>query len=510
MSDAINRGITVTEIAPMDRPIDVTEETTAAFIGRALRGPLNTPILLRNFAEFRRRFGATGPGSGLACAAEQFFAHGGRSLFVVRVANGARGAMVCLPALRGVLVLRAVEPGTCERIRAAVDYDGIDDKSRSLFNLTLQRLAPDNDLVLDQEIFRRITCEAGQDRNVGDVLLASSLVRVQSPLPQHRPAATGAGYVEPVQDGSDGQALSDYDLVGSAHRNTGVFALNQVEHFDLLYMPPPDTGDMPGPAAVLAAEIYCQRRGAMLVLDPPASWRCAYDAIRGIRDGGYANADVLTYFPRARRRADDDATGIPIGGAIAGLLCRLDRMRGPWEDLDQRGFSLQRELMPAMEVFSSDAHLLVKEGINVIAGKTPGHVMVCGSVTLANGTRKEDQFARLTTRRLCHRITKAIDRATRWAIFEADAAAARDRVATTVHAYLKAMADAGAFGDDQFLVQCDTGGRRFGIDPHRSITLLLAFRPAGSQETVSLTIHQSAAGCRVTDTAFAPVRADVA
>ena len=125
MSDAIGRGITVTEIAPMDQPIDARVHTMAAFIGRALRGPLNTPILIENFATFCRRFGGVWLQSSLGPAVQQFFEHGGRQLYIVRVANGARGAMVCLPGHHSVLVLRALEPGSTERIRAAVDYDGI-------------------------------------------------------------------------------------------------------------------------------------------------------------------------------------------------------------------------------------------------------------------------------------------------------------------------------------------------------------------------------------------------
>jgi hypothetical protein len=128
LSDADDRGITVTAIAPMGEPIDVSANTTAAFIGRALRGPLNTPILVHNFAAFRRRFGGHWHRSSLGPAVRQFFAHGGRELYVVRVANSARGAMICLPAKGGFLVLRALEPGSTENIRAAIDYDGIDAK----------------------------------------------------------------------------------------------------------------------------------------------------------------------------------------------------------------------------------------------------------------------------------------------------------------------------------------------------------------------------------------------
>lgn len=510
MSDAYDGGITVTESAPMDQPIDASAETTAAFVGRALRGPLDTPVLVRTFAEFGRRFGGAWPGSNLGGAVEQFFEHGGRQVYVVRVANNARGAMLCLPAPNGVLVLRAVEPGSAEHIRVAVDYDGIPDDDEELFNLTLQRVAPGSGLVLDQEIYRRLVCEPGRDRSVEDVLVTSSLVRVQGPVPEHRPLATDAGYIDPVQPGTDGQPLSDYDLVGSSADGTGIFALNQVEHIDVLYLPPPGPGRVPGPAAVLAAELYARRRGALLILDPPIEWKSTYEAIKGMRDAGYANPDVLSYFPRVKVRHSEETGALPVGGAIAGLLCKLDRLHGPWEDLDQRGLALNRDYVPAIDIFSSDAHLLVKEGLNVIAGQNPGHTMVCGSVTLAHGTQSGDEFASLTTRRLCLMISNAIDRGTRWAVFETDAAAARERIVRKVHAFMCVLSDAGAFKNDQFVVQCDTGPSRKPVDPERGITLLLAFHPAGSDETISLTLHQTATGCRVSKTAFAPVHAAVA
>ena len=188
MSDALDRGITVTEIAPMDNAIDACSETTAAFVGRALRGPLDSPILIENLASFRRRFGGSWHRSSLGPAVQQFFAHGGRRLYVVRVANNARGAMICLPAGGGMLVLRALEPGSTENIRAAVDYDGISGDEH--FNLTVQRISADSGLVADQEIYLRLSCRLDGRSYVGDALLGSSLVRAQTPLPEQRPAST--------------------------------------------------------------------------------------------------------------------------------------------------------------------------------------------------------------------------------------------------------------------------------------------------------------------------------
>lgn len=255
MSDAFDSGIRVTEFSPMDQPIGLDTDTTVAFIGRALRGPLDTPIAIDSMSAFTRRFGGVWSRSTLGPAVEQFFAHGGRRVHVVRVANNARGAMVCLPAHRGVLVLRALEPGSTEQIRASVDYDGIDSADETQFNLVVQRVSPADGLVVDQEIYTRVSCDEDSRSYLGDALATSTLVSLQKPLPAHRPAATmGRGvdsdspYAGHAQRGTDGTDLSDYDLIGSAAAGTGLFSLDQLERLDLVYMPPPGRQLDMGPA----------------------------------------------------------------------------------------------------------------------------------------------------------------------------------------------------------------------------------------------------------------------
>ena len=488
----------------MDRPIDVPSDTTAAFVGRALRGPVNTPVLIDSFTMFQRRFGGIWQRSSLGPAVQQFYDHGGKQLYVVRIANDARGAMICLPAAGGMLVLRALQPGSTENFRAAIDYDGIGiDEQR--FNLTIQRLAPDTGLVADQEFYRQLTCQEGEGGFIGDELLSSSLIRAQMPAPGGRPAKTDENYVVEVQRGTDGSSLSDYDLVGCAARSSGIFALNEIDHFDLLYMPPPARDRDLGPAAILAAELYCRKRGAMFVMDPPRSWRSVREAIEGIRAADYASPNTLTYYPRVYAKGD----GVPLpraaGGAIAGLLCKLDKNHGPWEDLDQREYGLSSNLVPVVELNVDDAQMLVKEGINVIAGHTAGRAMICGSVTLARGGQLDGKFSSLTVRRLCLEITNTIDHATRWTAFAPNSTGVAERVNSLVHAYMSSLADSGAFADDMFVVQCDAGLHSRPVNKDRGITTLLAFHPVGSDETVSLTLHQTMSGCRVATTAFAPV-----
>ncbi len=515
MSDAVDHGITVTEMTPMDHPIDVSPETTAAFVGRALRGPLNKPILMSSFADFRRRFGDIWSRSSLGPAVRQFFEHGGENLYVVRVANNARGAMICLPASGSALVLRAVEPGSTERIRVAVDYDGIDADNDELFNLTVQRIDPATGLVVDQEMFRRANYQEGAENFVADLLLTSTLARVESPLPSHRPEPTAgpntslnSAYVEHAQEGTDGEELSDYDLVGSRQDETGLFALQHTDRFDLLYLPPPGKGRDLGPASLLAAERLCRERVAMLIIDPPNEWATPAKAVAGVRDMGLASSSMVGYFPRMYRRNDDDGGPRAVGGALAGLLCKLDMTYGPWYNLDQQGMGFNRDLLAAFDVDAGVAQMLVREGLNVIAKGPTGRARLRGSVTMGRGTESHRKFTSLSVRRLCLMVVNSIDQATRWAVFESDDSQLAVRLRSQITAYLSTLAKMGAFEDDRFVVECDAGLCPRDDQTEHGVTILVVFHPLGCKDAVSFTLHQTNAGCRVMTTAFAPVMDD--
>ncbi|MDH3350708.1 MAG: hypothetical protein OEM60_08465 [Gammaproteobacteria bacterium] len=510
MSDAVDRSITVTEMTPMDQAIDVLPETTAAFVGRALRGPLNHPVLIESVGEFRRRFGDVWSRSSLGPAVRQFFEHGGRRAYIVRVANNARGALLCLPASGSALVLRAVEPGSTAQIRAAVDFDGIDDDE--LFNLTLQRVDPDTGLVIDQEMFRRAHYREGADGFIADMLLTSTLARVEQPYPTHRPESTGgpdrpfnSSYIDHAQGGSDGHELSDYDLVGSYTDASGLFALQQVDRLDLLYLPPPGKGRDLGLTSILAAEMFCRERGVMLIVDPRSDWVTPSKAVAGIRTAGLASPNMLGYFPRMYDRDDDAGAPRAVGGALAGLLCKLDRSFGPWHDLDQQGMGFKRSLFASFEVNDADAKLLAREGLNTVSKGPAGRARLRGATTMGRGSVSHRKYASLPVRRLCLRVISAIESATRWTVFESDDEDLRKRICSQVVAYLSCLADMGAFENDRFVVECDAGLCRRDDQLGHGVTILVVFHPLGCTEPVSFTLHQTVSGSRVTTTAFAPV-----
>ena len=146
-----------------------------AFIGRALKGPVNLPVAISSFNDYQRVFGGLWQHSTLSYALEQYFQNGGREAIVVRVCNGGHAPTLRLLAGAAHLMLVGLWPGTREFLRASVDYDGIAAGETDRFNLVIQRLrAPGSEFIEDQEIFRRLSIVPGAERSVAGMLTGES------------------------------------------------------------------------------------------------------------------------------------------------------------------------------------------------------------------------------------------------------------------------------------------------------------------------------------------------
>ncbi len=79
-------GVYIEELPSGVRTIAGVPTSITAFVGRALRGPVNEPVRVQSFAEFDRAFGGLWVDSTLGYAVAQFFLNGGGDALVVRVA----------------------------------------------------------------------------------------------------------------------------------------------------------------------------------------------------------------------------------------------------------------------------------------------------------------------------------------------------------------------------------------------------------------------------------------
>lgn len=483
--------------------IPIASSTVVAFIGRTERGPLNDPVVVKTFDEFSRVFGAHTPFSFVSWAVQHFFSHGGEVAVVVRVANRATRAALELAAGREVLRLQARQPGSREHLRVSVDYDRVE-RAPDKFNLVIQRVArPGSQLVDDQEVFDALSMDPTDERFIVDALHDSELVRLVGPLPGYRPAATSAAapgqpipYITPKQTGTDGEELTDYDIIGSNAEGTGLFALDRCPRVDLVCVPPPPGRDL-GSTSFLAATRYCERRRALLVWDPPWAWTSADAAVLALRTSGQGSRHALTYFPRVRPRGDLGryGAGLPACGVVAGMLARCDQ-GGVWHRMPPVDTTLKGGLAPLVDLAEKQAATLQRLGVNAFVRLQPGVAALQGNVSFAGPATLDSLWQSLSASRLTAFVLRSIEEATRWVFTAERPDQLVDDLERQVWIFLSRLKQRGALAgttpDQAFFVRT-TAALEQGGDRGAPITLRIGFAPLAPREFLTYEFRYHAA-----------------
>jgi len=478
--------------ASAEQPISRSDMSVTAFVGRTLRGPINKPVAIAGIAEYQQLFGGLWQPSLLSYAIEQFFEQGGKRAIVVRIVNGGAPATISLRCGSETLLLQALTPGTREFLRAAVDYDnlGNDANDHDSFNLVVQRLrAAGSERIEVQETYRRVSINPGTHRYIDTVLRESQLVRVRGVIPAIRPDPTFTpgtrhivGYTEANNDGDDGESLSDYDLIGSAAACSGLFALRTVENLGFVYLPPLAREIDLGASTLLIAQRLCRERHAVLIVDPPASWRSAEHALGGARNLAFRSASALMYFPRIiafdRLRGRDEV--FPNGGAIAGLLARADEQRPVWEmDAPEPEPILRAGTRLAVSITEAERWRLGSHGINALRTTRASSPLRFLSRTLAGGMNSAADWGYLGPQRLASFILYSVERGTRWVAASQCDASVWHRVTRQVRHFLTDIAARGAFPaaptERAFLAICDQRINTLRDTLDQRVNILVAF-----------------------------------
>jgi hypothetical protein len=462
-------GIEVEEERGPDQTITRLGTARTAFVGRTLRGPVSRPVLISSFTEFQHVFGGLWQPSPLGYAVEQFFDNGGREALIVRVANGARSATLTLRAGESALRLRAVRPGTREYLRASVDYDNIAPGSTAEFNLTVQRVrAHGTAQVEDQEIFHKLSVLAADADYLPRAISGSQLIELAGELPAQRPdrtldAASGLaiGYVNSNCDGDDGAPLTDYDVIGRSSDRTGLFALASADYFNFLCIPPLSRDQDVGPSALLVGARYCKERRALLIVDPPSSWRTADDALRGMREWSFSNENALMYFPRvlAHDKLRGHFESFAPCGAVAGMLARCDEASPVWAAAKNDEAVLRPGYRPTCLVTEDRRMRLAALGVNTILAVRSAARLGVAARTLAAGTAATADWQYLAARRLALFIVNSVERGTRWVAMAHPHVEVAEMAASQVRVFFEALHEQQAFGtrrmQDAFFVACE-------------------------------------------------------
>ncbi|MBK9739947.1 MAG: phage tail sheath family protein [Actinobacteria bacterium] len=484
------------------RAVERLPTSIAAFVGRALRGPLDDPVALSSFADFERVFGGLWSGSHLGYSVRGFFAQGGRSALVVRVharlPHDTGRLAVGTRASR--LRLAARSPGTWgSRLTAIVDDDVDDPTDAAAFTLS----------VIDtgagvREVFRSVSYAADSARRVDTVVNGeSTLVRVLTPLPTAPQTAFPAESVTwaGTNDGADIGAVNLTARRGMAARRKGLYALDRADVVNLVVVPPyrgaGPIGARDVDAHVIAATLdYATSRRAFVILDPPSTWTSASQARAELTAAFPPDPNGALYFPRI---VEDDplhpgqgATLAP-SGAVAGIFARTDANHGVWKAPAGLDATLTGVSELAVSLSADHAGMLNAEGLNSLREVRPDQPVVWGARTLAGADRLGSEWRYVPVRRLALLIESSLERSLAWAAFEPNDETTRATLRGVIDDFLHSLWSDGAFqgttSAEAFFVRCDASTTTPTDVAGGIITAIVGFAPLKPAEFVVLTLR---------------------
>jgi phage tail sheath protein FI len=488
-------GVYIEEIPSGVRTITGVATSIAAFLGRARRGPVNEPTTVNSFGDFERTFGGLWANSSMSFAVQGFFRNGGSQALVVRLTKDAAAATIDLPtgavAPNDKLTLRAANAGAWgSKLKVTVNYQTRDTSNGKLFNLIVVEDGGDIEKHLN------VSVDTADPRFVARVLdQSSSLVRAQT-VPDTRPteATTSA-----ANSGTDGNALTDAEFTGSESNKTGLFALEKADLFNLLCVPPyTSTGDV-GTGVVTTAAQYCEKRRALLLVDPPSTWTKKQDAVQNVANVGTNSKNAALFFPRLRQpnplREGQLEDFVPCG-AVAGIFARTDATRGVWKA--PAGLEAVLVGVPQLSVPLTDAENgeLNPLGVNCLRTMPAVGRVVWGARTLQGNDRLASEWKYIPVRRLALFIEESLYRGTQWTVFEPNDEPLWSQIRLNLGAFMQNLFVQGAFQGraprESYFVKCDKETTTQNDINLGVVNIVVGFAPLKPAEFVVIKIQQMA------------------
>jgi phage tail sheath protein FI len=511
-------GVYIEEIPSGVRTITGVAMSITAFIGRALRGPVDDPVRVQSFAEFERTFGTLWRDSTLGYAVSHFFLNGGADALIVRVHNGATPATVTV----GDFSLTASSPGLWgESLRVRIDHhtrlplpgEGAD----TLFNLTIRDTGTGA-----TESFLNLSTESGHKCFVTTVLAQESkLVRVDGAVPATRPAPDDdppAG-VDPMtddafstafeDDGDDGDAITDAqisasDLEAPKH---GLYALENADLFNLLCIPPltrAPEGNI-GAQTRTAAAAYCKKRRAVHLADPLGTWAEVSD-LTGLdtgldsKDWGLARSEnAALYFPRLclpDPLQEGRLAEFAPCGAVAGIMARTDAARGVWKAPAGLEATLNGVAELTVKLTDGENGQLNPLAVNCLRTFPVTGRVVWGARTLLGADILASEWKYVPVRRLALFIEESLYRGTQWVVFEPNDEPLWAQIRLNLGAFMNGLFRQGAFQGrsprEAYFVKCDKETTTQTDINLGIVNIVVGFAPLKPAEFVIIKIQQMA------------------
>jgi phage tail sheath protein FI len=161
-------GVYIEEIPSGVHTITGVATSITAFLGQALRGPINKAVHILSLKDYERSFGGLSVDSDMSYAVSQFFLNGGSEAYVVRLAKGARTASATLLDKSGtkVLTITALDEGTAGNAIQLL----VNPISSSNFDLTVSYVSATNSADNRTELFQNLSLDPTNSRFIEDLI----------------------------------------------------------------------------------------------------------------------------------------------------------------------------------------------------------------------------------------------------------------------------------------------------------------------------------------------------
>jgi len=335
----------------------------------------------------------------------------------------------------------------------------------------------------------------------GNTAADFGLLGVTPNVQQYSLGGAVAGFQANRVVGDNGNLPVANDIIGVRANKTGLFALEDVDIFNILCIPRAADLTAPEPFNVYsAAEAYCLERRAFLIVDIPPN----IDTVQEMKDfldgnAGLRSRNAATYFPRLRIadplnqfRLRDFAPS----GTMAGLYARTDNDRGVWKapagiDTGLRNVNELRYVLTDPENGT-----LNPLGINCLRTFPIIGTISWGARTLDGADVQASEWKYLPVRRFALFLEESLYRGTKFAVFEPNDEPLWAQIRLNLGAFMQTLFRQGAFQGqtprEAYFVKCDKDTTTQNDINLGIVNILVGFAPLKPAEFVIIKISQIA------------------
>jgi uncharacterized protein len=305
--------------------------------------------------------------------------------------------------------------------------------------------------------------------------------------------------------GADGGTVSDADLRGNQLAKTGLYALEDVDLFNILCIPaaakPTSTLNSTQIQNVISEAIaYCETRRAFMIVDIPPTvqdisgmqtWMTQNDSLRD-RNAAVFFPRVMIPDPLNSGRLRDVAPS----GTMAGVFAATDSARGVWKAPAGIDASLRNVSQLVYNPVDRENGVLNPLGINCLRNFPVYGNVSWGSRTLQGADVQASEWKYIPIRRLALFLEESLYRGSKWVVFEPNDEPLWAQIRLNFNAFMQTLFRQGAFQGttpkQAYFVKCDSETTTSTDQNNGIVNILVGFAPLKPAEFVIIQIQQMA------------------